>query len=163
MPRRELLAIYLRDHRAGAAAGIRAAQRLRDHGGPTLRPPMTALAREIAEDRDGLDNVMSDLGVTPSRVKAALAAAGSQLGRLKLNGRLVRRSPLSDVLELEALGAGVTAKRDLWLALTVVEPAIPELDGDQLARLEQRAADQLARIGELHSAAAGALSSTTDR
>ena len=83
---------------------------------------------------------------------------GSQLGRLKLNGRLVRRSPLSDVLELEALGAGVTAKRDLWLALGVVEPAIPELDADQLVRLQQRAVDQLAGIGELHSAAAAALS-----
>ena len=101
---------------------------------------MTALAREIAEDRDDLDRIMSDLGVTPSRFKAALAAAGSQLGRLKLNGRLVRRSPLSDVLELEALGAGVTAKRDLWLALGVVEPAVAELDGERLARLARRAA-----------------------
>ncbi len=158
MPQRELLAIYLRDHRAGAAAGIRAAERLRDHGDPPFRQPMTVLAREIAEDRDDLDRIMSDLGVTPSRLKAALAAAGSQLGRLKLNGRLARRAPLSDVLELEALGAGVMAKRDLWLALGVVEPTIPELDADRLVRLQQRAVDQLARIGELHSAAAAALS-----
>jgi hypothetical protein len=158
MPRRELLAIYLRDHRAGAAGGIRAAERLRDHGDPTLRQPMSLLAREIAEDRDDLDRVMADLGIAPSWLKAGLAAAASQLGRLKLNGRLVRRSPLSDLLELEALGAGVTAKRDLWLALAVLEPAIPELDAERLARLQQRAVDQLGRIGDLHSAAAAALS-----
>jgi hypothetical protein len=158
MPQRELLATYLRDHRAGAAAGTRTAERLRDHGDPSVRQPMRGLAHEIAEDRDDLDRVMSDLGISPSRLKSALAAAGSQLGRLKFNGRLIRRSPLSDVLELEALGAGVTAKRDLWLALTVVEPTIPELDADRLARLEQRAVDQLERIGQLHSAAAAALS-----
>ena len=154
MARRELLAIYLRDHRAGAAAGVRTAERLRDDGDPALRQEMTALARDIAEDRDELDRIMSDLCVTPSRFKATIAAVASQLGRLKLNGRLIRRSPLSDVLELEALRAGVMAKRDLWLALGAVEPAAAELDSERLAALARRAHDQLSRIGELHSSAA---------
>ena len=150
----ELLAIYLRDHRAGAAGGVRAAERLRDAGDPALREALTALARDIAEDRDELDRIMTDLGVAPSRFKAAVAAVAAQLGRLKLNGRLVRRSPLSDVLELEALRAGVMAKRDLWLALGIVQPQAAELDSERLAGLARRAHDQLSRIGELHSSAA---------
>ena len=35
---------------------------------------------------------------------------------MKLNGRLLRRSPLSDLLELGAV-AGITGKQALWVSL----------------------------------------------
>lgn len=60
---------------------------------------------------------MERLQVTESRVKPAGAWLAEKLGRLKLNGRLHGYSPLSRVVELEGLCAGVAGKRMLWRAL----------------------------------------------
>ena len=155
MPPNPYLETYLRDHRAGAAAGVRLAERLRDEGGDAaLRDEMVGIARDISADRDQLEQLMVALDVRPSLVKSALADAGQHLGRLKLNGRLRGRSPLSDVLELEALSAGIAAKRDLWRALATLAPDVGAVDGSEVARLETRATEQLERVLALHRTAA---------
>jgi hypothetical protein len=103
-----------------------------------------ALAEEQAADLRELEAIMRRLGVRPSRVKTAAAIGGERLGRLKLNGRLVRRSPLSDLVELDYLALGVQAKLQLWENLR----AHAEVDG-----LLARADDQLARLADLRAGA----------
>jgi hypothetical protein len=106
------------------------------------------LAAEQAADLRELEAVMRRLGVRPSRLKAGASVVGERLGRLKLNGHLVRRSPLSDVEELDFLTLGIHAKRQLWENLR----AHAEVDG-----LIAQADDQLARLAELREAARAAL------
>jgi len=81
---------------------------------------------------------MRRLGVKPDRAKDTLARIAERLGRLKSNGRLLRRSRLSDVLELETLVVGITGKQALWISLREV-PSIPTAELDQLL---ERAEDQ---------------------
>ena len=149
-----LFAIYLNDHRAGAAGGLSLARRMADRYGdqPEYRE-LVRLREEIAADVDELDRLRTHLGVRGARLKCALAVLAERLGRLKLNGRLLRRSPLSPLLELELLSGGVAAKRQLWVAAMVVGRA----DGLDLHRLRDRADDQLERLRSLHRHAAEAL------
>jgi hypothetical protein len=143
---------YLRDHRAGAVAGVRLAARCREHPTGDERRVLSELAEEIVEDRDELDAIMSALGVGPSRFKMAVGALGELAGRLKLNGRLLRRSTIAPLLEREALAAGVFTKCQLWRTLATA--GIPGIEVSSIERLEARAARQLERLATLHDAAA---------
>jgi hypothetical protein len=81
---------------------------------------------------------MARLGVRRSPVKARAAVAAERLGRLKPNGHLVHRPPLSDLVELDALTLGAQAKRQLWESLrdlADVDDALARADA-QLAALE---------------------------
>jgi hypothetical protein len=67
-------------------------------------------------------------------------------GRLKLNGRILRRSPLSRVVELEALVVGVRGKEALWTALRGAQVSLRGIDLDALvesARGQGRQLDEL--------------------
>jgi hypothetical protein len=149
--RTRLLSIYLRDHRAGAEAGLRLVQRARrHHPAGDLASMLGEIEREIAEDRDSLDALMERFGVGRSTPKELAAIATEWLGRLKLNGRTVNRSALSPVLELEALTAGVTMKRRLWHSLLAVTPE----NRAELVELIGRADSQLLRLEQAHERAA---------
>ena len=134
-----LLAIYLRDHHAAGVAGVRVAQRVasaveRDSGSDDLR----RVASEIRQDLIVLEGIMRRLGVEPDRVKDTLSRIAERVGGLKLNGRLLRRSPLSDLLELEALVVGITGKQALWVTLR----ELPSVNLEELDQLVERAEDQ---------------------
>ena len=137
-----LLAVYLSDHHAGSAAGVALARRAaRSNAQLPDGRVLTDVAREIAEDRQVLERVMDALEIRPSRVKVALARATEMAGRLKLNGRIVHRSPLSAMLELEALSLGILGKRKLWQALDGV-PGVAATAGVDFAALAERARAQ---------------------
>ena len=87
---------------------------------------------------------MRSLGVERDGMKDALARIGERLGRLKPNGRLRERSPLSDVLELETLLVGITGKRALWLSLRASSAASRE----DLDHLVERAESQTRTVEE---------------
>jgi hypothetical protein len=149
-----LLAIYLNDHLAGAMLGIELARRLRssNSGDAEMGAPLAAICSEIEADRDALEWAMELAGVRRGRCKPALAWGAEKLGRMKLNGRLRGYSPLSRLLELEALYLGITGKVQLWRAL---ETAFGSgLDGLDFGQLAERAASQRSRVGELHRIAA---------
>jgi hypothetical protein len=149
---RRLLVGYLRDHRAAAAAGVRLARRIAERATDAAsRGTLGELAAAIEEDCRRLDVIMDALGIEPSRFKRAIGAVGERLARLKTNGTIWRRSPASDVLELEAMASGVLAKRSLWTTLATIAVA-PVPVG--LEELTARADEQLATIKELHVAAA---------
>jgi hypothetical protein len=145
-----LLGIYLNDHLAGATGGVelvrRAARGCRDSetGGA-----LDALAAEIAEDRATLLDIMAALGVSPRRYKVYAAWAGEKVGRLKFNGRLVGRSPLSTLVELEALRLGVEGKAAGWRTLRTLADHEPRLDQTRLDVLIDRARRQSQTLEEL--------------
>jgi hypothetical protein len=154
--RRRLLAIYLNDHLAGATAGIELARRTaRENEGSPLGDFLAGtLLPEISEDRETLKRVMAQLGVRRSTPKVAAAWALEKVGRLKLNGELRRYSPLSRLLELEGLAAGVDAKRAMWLALAALDELASALPGFDFEQLAARAASQRTLLEQQRLAAA---------
>ena len=150
----KLLAIYLNDHLAGAAGGVELAHRLADaEEGTDLGESVTNLAKEITEDRAALLRIMRPLDITPHHRFSALGWAGEKVARLKLNGRLLHRSPLSTLIELEALRLGVLGKLQLWTTLAHTHAQDPRLDTDRLHELQHRAQQQAATLETLRQQA----------
>ena len=105
------LGIYLNDHLAGATAGLELARRVAGaRQVPATGPELQRFAEEVAEDRDALLRIMGTLGVPVRSYKVWAAWAGEKAGRLKPNGHLTTRSPLSNLEELEILRLGVEGK-----------------------------------------------------
>lgn len=146
--------ILLRNHQAGGRAAVdlfrRAAKGQRDR---PYAAQLGQLAHEVREDLDFNESVMRRLGVSHSRPQVAALRIGERIGRLKPNGHLLRRAPLSDVVELEGLIATVHIKAAGWQAAQItgkLEPAeVTELD-----RLLARAQTQAERLTEMHRTAA---------
>ncbi|MFD7258249.1 hypothetical protein [Streptomyces sp. NPDC059874] len=142
--RSRLLAIYLNDHLTGAGAGVELLRRAaRAHRGTPLGPPLAAMAQEVAQDLESLRRIMTDLQVPVMRSRIALGRLAEKAGRLKLNGRVVSRSPLSDVVELEAMRLGVEGKACAWRSLQAVADTDPRIDGVRLRELLRRAERQI--------------------
>ena len=152
---KELLAIYLHDHRAGAAAGLQLVRRCRRNAGSgELAATLAWLETEIDEDRRTLDSIMDGLDIKQSPLKTGLSVVAERAGRFKLNGHLWKRSPLSNLLELEALAAAVYTKRNLWQSLAAVAERSIAGDSQQLGELTDRATAQLERVQAHHNDAA---------
>ena len=151
---RKLLRIYLQDHLAGSTGGLELARRARaSNEGTPHGEPLARLANDIEADRRALESIMDDLGFGADRAKNIGFWVAEKAGRLKLNGRLTGYSPLSRVLELEGLIAGVNGKRSLWLALLDLVESEPALDADRLRRLVERAEQQVDTLHELRARA----------
>ncbi|OEV09611.1 hypothetical protein AN218_21280 [Streptomyces nanshensis] len=155
-PLREPLAVYLNDHLLGATAGGELARRVaKQHARSPAGGTLVRVADEIAEDRGALLRVMLRLGVPPRRYRMAAGWLLEKAGRVKSNGFLLRRAPLSSVLELEALRLGVEGKRLMWQALRGLEgPRSSLLDDAELARLLNRAHQQAEALEDLQRTAA---------
>jgi hypothetical protein len=150
-----LLGIYLNDHVAGATAGTELAKRLaageRDwSGGPALRE----LAGEIEEDRTALIEIMGKLGAPVRQYKVWAAWAAEKAGRFKLNGHLLGRSPLSRVIELEAMRLGVAGKELGWRTLRALADSDNRLDATPLDELIKQAREQAGLLERLRERAA---------
>src|SRR5436305_124807 len=124
------LAIYLNDHLAGATAGVELARRSAGSNRTTsYGPVLDTLANEIEADRKTLMEIMRRLSVRPDRLKIVVSWGAEKAGRLKLNGEILRYSPLSRLEELEALTLGVQGKLALWQALRHTHGGDPRLRG----------------------------------
>jgi hypothetical protein len=86
--------------------------------------------------------MMAAAGVKVRGYKVLAAWAGEKAGRLKLNGHLLSRSPLSALEETEMLRLGVEGKAAGWRTLRVVAQRDPRLDAGQLDQLLARATRQ---------------------
>jgi len=110
-----LLRIYLNDHMAGSTAGIELARRARaENQGTPVGDYLGALVSELEEERSTLEGVMNTLKLKRDYVKSGLAWLGEKAGRLKLNGTLLSYSPLSRVVELEALCLDAEGRLSMW-------------------------------------------------
>lgn len=127
--------IYLNDHLATATGAVELAGRA--HGamsdGPAA-PWLAAAQRELTAERDLLVEAMVRLQVRRDRVKQAAGWLGEKAGRLKFNGSLLRRSPVSDVVELEGLLilgehnlAALRTLRDLAAHEPILQGLAPDL------------------------------------
>lgn len=148
-----MLHTYLQDHHAGSVVGVELARRAAgSNAGSSCGEELARLADEIAEDKQTLDELMSELGVKANPLKDGGGWAVEKLGRLKPNNRMLGYSPLSRVIELEGLVLGVTGKLALWESLdaTLDERAA----GFDFQALAARAQDQRARLERLRRDAA---------
>lgn len=149
------LTIYLRNHEAAASAGVDLFDRMaRSQADRPWGPVLGDLAEEVAQDLRTLRSLMSSWGVRPDAVSGLALRAGERVGRLKPNGSLVRRSPLSDLVEVEAGLDAVHAKACGWRALRAATTTGAPVDLDALLR---RAEDQLTRMREVHATVAAAV------
>lgn len=147
----DMLHAYLQHHWAGSSAGVAMFERVgRSHSDPEVAAEVRRLAAEMREDREAQRQIIVATGATPSRIAATTGRAVEFAGRFKPNGRLVRRSPLSDLFELEALRDAVAGKRTGWQLLRVATEGDVRVDPLQLDDLVRRADDQLARLEDLH-------------
>ncbi|WP_188308147.1 hypothetical protein [Streptomyces sp. CBMA123] len=145
------MSIYLNDHLTGAFGGAALARRMADsHPDSRRAADLRRLVRDVEEDRDDLVRIMNSLGVPVRHYRTWLGLAGERIARLKPNGSLVRRSPLSDLVELEAMRTGVEGKTALWQALRAIADTDPRLDPDDLDRLIERARDQTRTLKGWH-------------
>jgi len=141
------LGIYLNDHLAASTLGVELGKRAaREHAATGLGPFLQSLAREIDEDRESLRMLMRDLGVPEQRAKLALGWSAEKLGRLKPNGHVLSRSPLTPLVELDGLALVVFGNRQMWLALA----ELPLGDGTRArcSELAERAQRQLNGLEE---------------
>ena len=150
-----LLGIYLNDHLAGATGGVELARRAAGSAaGTEAAGPLQRFAAEVAEDREALLNMMVALGIPVRSYKLYAAWFGEKAGRLKLNGRLLSRSPLSSLEELELLRLGVEGKAAGWRTLRALAERDSRLDAGQLDQLLSRARLQAGMLEELRLHAA---------
>lgn len=146
-PREMLLAIYLNDHLAGATAGRELARRAAgSNRGSSHGSFLADLAEQIDADRGSLLEIMRVLNVRIDRVKVLGGWCAEKLGRLKLNGQLLGYSPLSRIVELEALSLGVHGKLALWRTLRELDLIDLSSASVPLADLIIRAEQQLAGL-----------------
>jgi len=157
--RHDLLGIYLNDHLAGATAGMGLARRMAAAAEPgSARSALLGrLAAEIAADRTALVSIITALGIKVSGYKVFGAWAGQHAGRLKLNGHLLTRSPLSDLEETEVLRLGVSGKAAGWRTLRTLAETDDRIDAARLGELLARASRQEDELEELRVSVAGQL------
>lgn len=97
---------------------------------------------------------MDELEVPVRRYKLYTAAAAELAGRLKFNGHLLTRSPLSVIVELEMLRLGIEGKASGWRTLRTVGAERGRPDVARVDRLLERAAEQAAVVETLRVRAA---------
>ncbi|WP_203569089.1 DUF892 family protein [Aestuariimicrobium ganziense] len=151
-----LLGTYLQDHHAAASAGVDAFRRVAaNHSRADVRARLEAMADQIAQDKESLEQIMELVDANRSVLKDTAARIAEKASRLKPNNRIVQRSPLSDYLELEALTGAVHMKSLLWKAL--LELGNPRLDALMLQQLLDRAHEQQRQLDELRAGSARVL------
>ncbi|MET8076353.1 hypothetical protein [Streptomyces sp. NPDC005303] len=156
--RRKRLAIYLNDHLAGATAGVELARRMaQEHHGSPYGETLESLRKEISQDRQALVRLLADLDVPARRYKMYGAWLGEKAARMKPNGRLLRRSGLALLVEIEALRLGAQGKASLWRGLLAASAQDSRLDADRLEELLRRAVRQIKTLDTLHARVATAL------
>lgn len=149
---RELMGLYLADHLTGATGGLgRLEQMCEEYTDLPIHADLVRTRDELREEITRLRQVVDRLGTRPRRVRQAAAWVGEKAGRLKLNRRVLRRSPMTPLLELELLRGAVMGKQGLWQVLEeYAEPL--GLDPTEFAERARLADEQRERLAALHAA-----------
>ena len=149
------LATYLQDHYAGSSAGIELFRRAADQQtDAVVRTALTAMAEKVEHERTVLTKYLAFVDAKPDPVKNAGAWVAEKLGRFKPNGELVRRSPLSDVMELEMLRIAVEGKGAGWRVLRALADDQPLFDAAELDTLIEDTGRQIKELEDLRMDAA---------
>lgn len=147
----DLLNLYLSDHLTGASAGIsRIGRMVQDFLDTPVFAPLSEIAEEIRSEHRFLEQLIHDLGFKQLPHRQAAAWAGEHLGRLKNNGRLLSRSPMTMVLEIELMRSAVIGKRGGWQTLHDNAEDLG-LDPQVFAELAENALRQAQTLEEVHA------------
>ncbi|HVD29505.1 MAG TPA: hypothetical protein VNC79_13545, partial [Mycobacteriales bacterium] len=139
----DLLGIYCNDHLAAATGGIELVSRmLGRHRGTPHESNLEGLLDELREERAALRASMAALDLPVRQYKQVASWVGEKLSRLKLNGHVLSRSPLSDLVEFEFIATAVLAKRDGFESLRALADVDPRLDAGALDRMIAQADKQ---------------------
>lgn len=103
---------------------------------------------------------MGALGVPVRGYKVYAAWIGEKAGRLKFNGHLLTKSPLSYLEELEMMRLGVEGKAAGWRTLRVLADGDKRLDSARLDELISSARRQSDLLEELRVRAAARVTGT---
>ena len=152
----DLLGVYCNDHLAAATGGIELVSRmLGQHRGTPWEPKLEQLLDELREERGVLAASMAALGLPIRQYKQVVSWVGEKLSRAKLNGHLLSRSPLSDLIEIEFLTAAVLGKRAGFESLRAVADVDPRLDAGTLERMVAQADKQHDWLADVRREVAG--------
>ncbi len=136
----ELLGVYVNDHLAAATGGIELVSRMIGvHRGARWEQPLGQLLGELREERSALLGVTRALGIPVRQYKQLGVWLAEKVSRVKLNGRLLSRSPLSDLVEFEFLASAVRGKRSGFETLRIRAEVDDRLDRAELDRLIDQA------------------------
>lgn len=146
----KLLGLYLSDHLTGATAGLSRIGRMAEAFADTpVSGELTRVNAEIGQERDLLRSLIHDLGVRQRPHRQAAAWLVERAGRLKLNGRIVRRSPMTMVLETELMRAAILGKLGGWQTLQELAPDLG-LDRATFEALADQARSQIEALSRVH-------------
>ena len=139
----DLLGVYCNDHLAAATGGIELVSRMlgRHRGGP-YEARLEELLDELREERAAVRRSMGALGIPVRQYKQIGSWLGEKISRAKLNGHLLSRSPLSDLVEFEFIATAVLAKRAGFETMREIAAVEPRLDGEALERMIAQADKQ---------------------
>ena len=159
------LATYLNDHLAGAVAALELLEQLeKAHAGAAVAGALSELRTEVDVDREALQSLMTQLGVTESKPRRAAAWLAERLASLKLRLDDSGDGAFRLFESLEVVSLGIEGKLALWRTLSALAPALPgvgSLDYEtlMLRAVEQRERAEGLRLRAAETAFAGASSS----
>ena len=136
----ELLAVYVNDHIASAAGGIELVSRMIGvHRGSAYEEGLRQLLDELRQEKSDLERTARSLGLPVRQYKQVAVWVAEKASRLKLNGHLLSRSPLSDLVEFEFLASAVRGKRSGFETLRIAAEVDSRIDPVLLDALIEQA------------------------
>lgn len=147
---KKLLGLYLSDHLTGSTAGLGRLERMaKDFTDTPFHSELAGLAADVGRERELLRRLIHDLGIRQRPHRQAAAWLAERAGRLKLNGRVLSRSPMTLVLESELMRAAILGKIGGWQTLEELAPQLG-LDKATFTRLITEGREQIDTLGRVH-------------
>ncbi len=141
------LSYYLNDHMAGSIGAVELLDHLiQRHEAKPLGQFFTVLKRDIEADQKVLRNLMQRFNAKQSAVRRIGAWFGEKFGWARTRMAGDERGEVGLLHALEVLVLGITGKQLLWRALSAALGDSPLLKGIDLAKLEERAIEQIERV-----------------
>ena len=141
------LVSYLNDHLAGSVSALELLDHLiKTHAEEPLGKFLQEIRGDIAADQEVLKKIAQRFNANESAIRKAGAWLAEKAARVKITAAGHKKWQLGLVEALEVLVLGVTGKQLLWRALNAAIGSSPLLRGVDLARLEERAIEQIERL-----------------
>jgi hypothetical protein len=132
----DLLGVYCNDHLASAAGGIELVSRMIGaQRGTAYEGPLRQLLDELREEKSALTRQTRELGLPVRQYKQLAVWVAEKASRAKLNGHLLSRSPLSDLVEFEFLASAVRGKRSGFETMRIAAEVDDRIDKALFDRL----------------------------
>ena len=147
----DFLGLYLSDHLTGATAGAERIERMAaDFVDTPVFAALSELAAEIRGEHLYVQHLIGELGLRRRPIAEAVSWVGERVGRLKANGSLLKRSPMTLVLEAELMRSAVIGKLGMWQTLDDNAEGLG-LDAEQFREFAQKAEHQREVLDTVHS------------